>query len=392
MRGTALLAGTLSLLTAVMATRLSTASRSTPIRKFASGEILPRSAGRPWLAASFLSGFCLLALEVGWFRLLLLFVMGHSTAFAVMLAVVLTGIAAGGLVASLWLRFSPNADCWTAPTVLAAGILSIVSYAAFPAIVTPFETHQIDRITEILEVSWPLMFPLSLVSGVIFTLTGAALRRVRDSEIEAAGDLTLANTSGAALGSLIGGFVLLPVLGRETSFMVIALLYGATGLLLMLTTSVPRRLITGAVAVVLLFSLAWLPSRGVGKRLLDLPVTRFAFVRRSHAEEAPRIEAVREGLTETIMYFQVPMFGRPLFHAIFMNSIPMADTQYVSRRYMKLYVYWPMAVHRNLKRSPADWLRRRQHGQGDDRLEDPGDDRRRRSLTRHPRHEPRRLP
>ena len=94
------------------------------------------------------------------------------------------------------------------------------------------------------------MFPLSLVSGVIFTLIGAALRRVRDSEIEAAGDLTLANTSGAALGSLIGGFVLLPVLGREASFMVIALLYGANGLLLMLTTSVPRRLITGAVAVV----------------------------------------------------------------------------------------------------------------------------------------------
>ena len=150
-RGTALLAGTLSLLTAVMATRLSTAGRSTPIRKNRFRRDFPRSAGRPWLAASFLSGFCLLALEVGWFRLLLLFVMGHSTAFAVMLAVVLTGIAAAD-----WSRRCGCASHRTPivgrpQLVLAAGILSIVSYAAFPAIVTPFETHQIDRITEILE-------------------------------------------------------------------------------------------------------------------------------------------------------------------------------------------------------------------------------------------------
>jgi spermidine synthase len=351
-RGTALSAGVLNLLIAAVAMRLSTESpQPSAPRKPARLEVLPRSAGRSWLAVAFLSGFCLLALEVAWFRLLLMFVMGHSTAFAVMLAVVLTGIAVGGLVASGWLRFSPDADQWTAPLLVGAGVLSIAAYTAFPAIVRPFENQQIHRITEILAVSWPLMLPVSLFSGVIFTLTGAALRRDRGSEIEATGELTLANTAGAALGSLIGGFVLLPVLGRENSFVGIALLYGAAGVLLMLTTPIPRRFITGALAVVLLLGVAWLPSRAVGERLLDLPAKRFAALRRSGAGDVPRVEAVRDGLTETIMYFQVPIFGRPLFHAIFMNSIPMADTQYVSRRYMKLYVYWPMAVHRNLKRS-----------------------------------------
>jgi hypothetical protein len=352
-RGTALLAAVLNLLAAALATRLSKGYRHQPAPQEPTtrGELSPRSRGRAWLTASFLSGFCLLALEVVWFRLLLLFVMGHSTAFALMLAVVLTGIAAGGFVASVWLRFSRDAHQWTAPIVIGAGVLLIVSYAAFPAIVRPFETHQVNRITDILAVSWPLLLPISVFSGVIFTLAGAGLRRDRPSEIEAAADLTLANTSGGALGSLIGGFVLLPVLGKEQSFVVIALLYGAGGVLLMLTTPVSRRFPTYAVAALLLLGVAWLPSRAVGQRLLDVPVKRFGLVRGSPDGEVPQVEAIREGLTESLLYFQVPMFGRPLFHAIFMNSIPMADTQYVSRRYMKLFVYWPTAVHPNLKRA-----------------------------------------
>ena len=350
-RGTAILAGALNLLIAGVALRLPTEGRRQSAHRPARNEILVRSWGQPWLVAAFLSGFCLLALEVVWFRLLLLFVMGHSTAFAMMLAVVLTGIGAGGLVASAWLRYSADASGWTAPMLVGAGVLSIASYAAFPAVVRPFETHQIQRIADIWRVSWPLMLPISLASGVIFTLIGAALRHGPKSEIEVAGNLTFANTSGAALGSLIGGFVLLPVLGMEKSFVVLALLYGAGGLLLTLTAPASRRFATYAVSAALLFSVAWLPSRSVSERILDVPARRFAFVRRTSGGEVPRVEAVREGLTETALYFQVPMFGRPLFRAIFLNSIPMADTQYVSRRYMKLYVYWPIAVHRNPKRS-----------------------------------------
>lgn len=55
----------------------------------------------------------LLALEVVWFRfLLLLFVIGSSVAFAVMLAVVLLGIACGGFVVSAWSCRFPEALPW----------------------------------------------------------------------------------------------------------------------------------------------------------------------------------------------------------------------------------------------------------------------------------------
>jgi len=60
---------------------------------------------------------------------------------------------------------------------------------------------------------------------------------------------------------------------------------------------------------------------------------------------------VREGLTETIIYFQRVMMGRPVSYAMLTNSFSMSATGYGARRYMKLYVYWPMAMHPRLTRA-----------------------------------------
>ena len=131
-----------------------------------------------WLVAAFLSGFSLLALEVIWFRFLLLFVKGHSNAFPVMLGVVLAGIALGGLAASLWLRLVPEAHRFAAPLAFVAGVATVVSYAAFPSVMAPFGLSSITRPAAILRVGVPLMLPVSFVSGMFFPLVGAALRAV----------------------------------------------------------------------------------------------------------------------------------------------------------------------------------------------------------------------
>ena len=72
----------------------------------------------------------------------------------------------------------------------------------------------------------PLMFPVALLSGLLFPLLGERLHAELGGETRSAGLLTLANTVGAALGSLIAGFILLPRLGMETSLFVLALGYG----------------------------------------------------------------------------------------------------------------------------------------------------------------------
>jgi len=241
-RGTALAAGGLNLAAAVVAGLVSVrgpgpATRLESVRRGPGGQI-PSSPlhlssasrlARP-LIAVFLSGFCLLALEVIWFRFLLLFVKGHSVAFAVMLAVVLAGIAAGGLAAALWLRLMPGAYRFAAPLAFVAAVAVVASYRYFPSVIEPFGLESITQPEAIVRVSLPLMFPVAFISGMFFPVVGAALRGGLTSEIATAGTLTLANTIGAAVGSLVAGFVLLPLLGIERSFFTITLLYAAVGM------------------------------------------------------------------------------------------------------------------------------------------------------------------
>src|SRR5262249_36917947 len=185
-RGTALIAGTANLIAAAVAAWLWTTQLSdvaalpaTAPRRATSGRVVPETAPNDvavWCAAAFLSGFCLLALEVLWFRFLLLFVKGHSNAFPIMLGVVLAGIALGGLTASLWLRRAPAAHRFAAPLAFLSAAALVLSYASFPSVIAPLGLASITRPAEIVRLGVPLMFPVSYVSGVFFTFLGAVLR------------------------------------------------------------------------------------------------------------------------------------------------------------------------------------------------------------------------
>ena len=83
---------------------------------------------RRLLLAAFLSGGLLLGLQVVWIRLLVLFVAGTSRAFAVMLAVVLAGIALGSLGASVWMSRARGADRHVWAVALAAGAIGMLGY------------------------------------------------------------------------------------------------------------------------------------------------------------------------------------------------------------------------------------------------------------------------
>jgi spermidine synthase len=344
--GAAFTAGALNVVAAAVAAWVSTQSPSpSPAVVDSARRMIHGNTGMRWLSAVFLSGFCLLALEVVWFRFLLLFVMGHTVAFALMLGVVLAGIALGGLAASQWLRRWPNAHRWASPIAFAAGFLCVGSYAVFPLVIGPFSSspYVITETVDILRVALPLMFPVSFLSGIFFTLIGAALRHSLASETETTGALTLANTVGAAFGSLLGGFVFLPLLGMEKSFFLIALFYGGIGLLLLLKSPAPRS-IAYASAAVFLVGVALFPFGLIETRLLQVPVKRYL-----RTDPAAQVVGVREGLTETIVYFETPLLGKPESYTMLTNAYSMSGTKISSRRYMKLYVYWPMAVHPDLK-------------------------------------------
>lgn len=355
-RGTAIAAGLLNLAVAGVAFWIDRRWTSAGVPAAPMPTAPTQAASTPsafpadWLLAAFGSGFALLALEVIWFRLLLLAAIGYSSTFAVMLGTVLGGIAIGGLAGGAVLRRWPDAHLYAGPAAWLAGVLTVGSYAVFLLRMSALSDHLVTAVPEILAIGALLMLPVALVSGVLFTLAGAGLRAGSASDTGAVGTLTVANTLGSALGSLAGGFLLLPLLGMERAVFTIAVIYAATGALLWARTA-PRRPHAIGALVLIAAALAAFPFGGLTTRLQRFPVERYAALRGTPSSGAATVEAIREGVAETLIYVKAPILREAATHALFVNATSMADTDWESRRYMKLYVYWPMALHPHLKRA-----------------------------------------
>jgi spermidine synthase len=285
----------------------------------------------PAFLSVFLAGFALLALEVVWTRFLALYMPNNSLAFALMLATVLSGIAVGGLAGG-WARIGKRV---TFLFPFGAGVSLVVSYAAFRFYCPAADVGSPELIVR---VGLALQFPVSLLSGAFFTLAGAELRGRIPSSQASAGLLVLFNTTGAAAGAVLGGLLLVPVLGIEKSFFALAALYGVAALLWFRVGGGPRiGLALGAVAWIL--SLALFPFGQF--RSVHLPKV----VKRWMPEPNTQIHTVREGRTETIVFLQAQEFGQPLYWRMLTNSFSMSGTMAQADRYMRQFVYWPVALH-----------------------------------------------
>jgi predicted membrane-bound spermidine synthase len=295
------------------------------------------------LGAAFLSGAILLALEVVWFRFLLLYTFGTSLAFAVMLAVVLGGIGIGGAVAS-WRSGSDAAS--TAGLAAMAGVLTIVSFGAFVAPgVSADLTFAYDRTGAV--TFWramALMFPTSFLSGVLFTRMGALLHDAVGSDSRAVGLLALFNTTGAMIGALAGGFVLLPRLGMERSVAALAIAYGAVafGLVGSVRGRVRWRRVAPGLAL-LAVAFVVFPRGSLRTHVFPRIV--------SHLSGEHEVALIREGITETVLYLRRLKYGQTYFYRLLTNGHSMSATNTHAQHYMKLYAYLPVAMHPDPKRA-----------------------------------------
>jgi predicted membrane-bound spermidine synthase len=340
--GSALVAAALNLAAAAAAFQLVRRGRETAPEPPPPAE--NANVSRALLAAAFLCGALLLGLEIVWFRFLLLFLRGTTLAFALMLAVILAGIAAGGLLASFWLKRDGAADGWLPEVSLATGVAVVVTYAGFlPAAVG-------GEIATGLRLSSQLMLTGAFLSGLLFTLLGAAVRRRARGAVEAAGRLTLANTVGAMAGALLGGFALLPGLGIERALFTLAAGYGAVALLTFADARgrrPPRRRLTlGAAATFFLVTAALFPFG-----LLHNGHMKRAMARSGIGSSGERLITFREGLMETVSYFRTDWGGEPHDYRLVTNGHSMSGTSVYAQRYMKLYVYWALAVHPGAERA-----------------------------------------
>ena len=307
----------------------------------------------PWaaLTSAFLAGGILLALEVVWFRFLLLNVVGTSRTFAAMLAVVLLGIAAGGLLASGWMRRRPAARRGAVVLALLAGTATIVSYARFQDVLRPLDNRVAQSMPLIVALAAPLMLPTCVLSGLLFTMIGDAVRQQAADDARATGLVTLSNTVGAMLGALLGGFVLLPGLGIERSLYVLSLAYlgVAAGVLPAAGAGSAGRQRVWAAAAVLLYvlALATFPFGLMARRYLLNAIQRWVPLKPPDGE----VVAVREGLSETVMVTRGSRWGTPVSYRLLTNAISMSGWDQTISRYMRAFVYLPVALNPPARRA-----------------------------------------
>jgi len=309
------------------------------------GGHVPSSPRKRLLGAVFLSGTVLLALEVVWFRFLLLIKVGTSLVFAIMLAIVLCGISAGGLVASRWCRANPGAHVYLRHLAFLSGILTIAVYQFFQSALPLTHAYPQNTLAFSLLAAL-LILPVSMISGILFTLFGSAARRDSEHATRTAGLLTLTNTLGATLGSFLAGFLLLPKLGMEKSFFLLACAYGIIALLI-------PRLRSEETVRVKVFSHLMLLTFAVLLLLYPFGLMERVYFRAVSSNfykyEGAKIVAVKEGLTETIFYLSKEKYGRPYYYRLVTNGFGMAATSIKAQRYMKLYAYWPAALKDDIK-------------------------------------------
>jgi predicted membrane-bound spermidine synthase len=318
-RGTGVVAACCSLTAGFAALGLGGASPIPP----ATADKIAGAPPKRFLLAAALSGFALLALEVIWFRFVIFFVASTSVAFAVMLAVVLAGIGIGALIASaIWTRF-PNADLGTPAIAAASAVAVVLSYSGFVPLPGKYDTMSIfiDSLR--------LMLPVSVLSGVLFTVIGRAVERELGEQSRAAALVTFANTVGAAIGPVVAGFFLIPTIGVEGSFFAIGVLYVVIALL-----TIRKRGFLIAVGVAAL-TLVFFPFHLWRNYFLPTATQEF---------RGSRIVAVHEGPIETAVYIRTDIAGEPLIYKLFTNGFSMSGTAFPSRRYMSAFVYLPLAL------------------------------------------------
>lgn len=227
------------------------------------------------LLAAAAGGAAMLGAEVVYARLLT-FVFGHDTyAFAILLVVVLIGIAGGGLIHRLLTH--KNQVAVAGYSLIAMGLMMLVSFWIAAQVVIsfgrdPFGIGTIERLSTSLwteffrEFSYtPLLVLMpSILAGISLPAACSVFAGKANKAGNQVGTALLVNGIAAAIGTILTGAFLIPTMGIQHTFVLLAVLVALAGGVV-LVVSAPRekkRLIqVGLAAAVVGIAAAVLPGQ-----------------------------------------------------------------------------------------------------------------------------------
>ena len=208
----------------------SPATRSTESRK-------PKAESHLVLWAIGISGFCALAYEVLWTRIMVFFLGSTTYAFATMLAAFLFGIAIGSIVLARWVDRIKQPVAIFGILQLGIGLFALILMPAFEELYGMTRALQStfggSRFWAFFSCFLVMCLPTFLM-GASFPLvtkiyTGSERRLGRSI-----GNVYSVNTVGSILGAFCAGFILIPLLGIRPSIVLTVALNTGIGCLLVL--------------------------------------------------------------------------------------------------------------------------------------------------------------
>jgi spermidine synthase len=247
------------------------------------------------------SGFAALALEVVWFRMLVLFTPATTYAFTTMLAAVLLGIALGSAAAAPLLRRERR---WTLTFGVAQAVTGLLAVAALALYLAGYEAGRVRGSAHVM--SLVAVLPPALVMGLAFPIgirawTGP-IDDGRGGAARAVARLYAVNVAGAIAGAVAAGFLLVPHVGSRGSLLLLSGLYMVSGLVLVAAAATWRVATAAGLGAALTFAglAAALPSP-------------FRSVEGRRVPPGERALWIEEGKQSTVGVYTRPMGGRVLY-------------------------------------------------------------------------------
>jgi spermidine synthase len=288
--------------------------------------------------------------EVLWSQIVAPFTSTRGAAFALVLAVYLTGLALGS---ATWARVADRvANRWAAFGFLIAlsGVLAVLTYAGLGSWLPKAQgalgawvgsvsgSHALGMYARFLLAATAIVLPATLALGAAFPaavrLTGEATAAGRS-----VGRVAAWNMAGAIAGTLLVGFVAVPQLGLARTLFLLAVMSCAIGAIAVMVSPSRNPRTAAASAALLLASVAaaaQLPQDGLG--------TLLAQSRGGH------LDFYQEGAggAVAVLTQQTPA-GE--FRRLYISGVSNSGDSLASLRYMRLQALLPLMIHSGQPRS-----------------------------------------
>jgi spermidine synthase len=312
-------------------------------------------AGRQVLLVLFgVSGFCALALEVTWTRMLVLLLNNTTYAFALILSIFLLGIGAGsGVVSALKLDKPEKGAVLFGLFQIFIGFFAMMTLLLFAINGTLIEMVSVfiseDGLLSGLipggkTVASPLIFTLLTIFPCTFMMGAGfpvAVRAYATGGRSMGGDvgrLYGVNTLGCVLGSLLAGYILIPFAGVHNTLLIVSWVAIGAGFIVIFNWEKDRRIFIGAVIVLLLAPFTVF--------LLYSDISYLLSVQK--LEPGSRVEYYEEGPSATVLVSvrdSGMTIGRKPVKRLWINGDPIAGSFRDALQLERLQAHIPLLLH-----------------------------------------------